>query len=256
MPLWASGYRNLLPNRRRMMEAGQSSGQSYTNKMLGYNPTTYWIQSETSGTTAVCQVNTAQNGTYARNVTTMGTGTGIGDGNTAPDFDGANDVNNVYSAALNTAFDGDEGSILTWIKVSGAGVWTDSTLRVFFHIQVDVNNYVSLRKPTTNNLLSMIYRAGGTSKTVSPAYSGTGWTLIGLTWSASADETKAYINGSQVGSTQTGLGVWSGGALISWGCCVGANTTVPANIWDGLQAHAAIFDSVLSGPEMSDLASV
>ena len=24
MPLWSSGYRNLLPNRRRMMEAGAS----------------------------------------------------------------------------------------------------------------------------------------------------------------------------------------------------------------------------------------
>ncbi|MFV1969356.1 MAG: hypothetical protein ACC628_28375, partial [Pirellulaceae bacterium] len=31
---------------------------------------------------------------------------GIGDGRTCPLFDGANDYNNIYSAALNTDFDG------------------------------------------------------------------------------------------------------------------------------------------------------
>ena len=50
MPLWASGYRNLLPNRRRMMEAGASSGlPSYyvdatggNDANTGLSPTEAW----------------------------------------------------------------------------------------------------------------------------------------------------------------------------------------------------------------------
>jgi hypothetical protein len=36
------------------------------------------------------------------------------------------------------------------------------------------------------------------------------WTHAAMTWDTAADEFKAYINGSQVGTTQTGLGTWAG----------------------------------------------
>ena len=120
-------------------------GGSYMGKVLGIGggPIAYWPLSESSGTNAVNEQGTAaRDGTFARNVTTMGTGTGIGDGNTAPDFDGTNDYCDVYSVSFRDAFNGAEGTVSLWAQVSGVGIWTDSTRHDLVMLYADASNYM------------------------------------------------------------------------------------------------------------------
>jgi hypothetical protein len=66
---------------------------------------------------------------------------------------------------------------------------------------------------------------------------------------------KAHVNGSQVGSTQTGLGAWVG-ALNSQLCSVGAASNIPQRVVDGRVAHCAILGTALTQPQIADLAVV
>lgn len=182
---------------------------------------------------------------------------GIGDGRTCPLFDGANDLNNIYSAALNTDFNGLEGTIAVWAKVSAAGVWADATLRVIMRLRVDASNEVQIRKTATANQLSWLYVAGGTTDSVASTALGaaTDWLHLALTWSDSEDSLKAYANGVQVGLTQTTLGDWTG-VLSSTTCHIGAASTTPTNVWDGYLAHAALWTTPLTAAQVAALAVV
>ena len=225
--------------------AGPSAGGGYSTRVLGYSPIAYWPQWEASGTAAVCQVNAAQNGTYTG--VTLGQD-GIGDGRTCPLFDGTNDLNNIYTTVLRDAFNGAEGTVLAWAKVSRVGVWTDSTYRSVLALRVDASNRVRLQRTTTNNQLEWRYVALDSLSTV-------GWFHMGLTWSASGNAVKAYYAGSQTGTTQSGLGTWAG-SLGSTTTVIGARSSIPNDPWDGYLAHVAIWSSALADATIADLAVV
>jgi len=248
MPLLIGTKRGLLRGR-----------QTYTEKVLSYGPIAYWPLAEKSGTVGYDQVASAQNGTYARDVATMGTGVGIGDGNTAPDFDGTNDYCDIYTATFIGRFDGAEGTLALWAKVSGAGVWTDGAGRRPIQLRVDAANRIYIDKAAVNNTIDFLYQAGGTVETVTinPITDLT-WMCFALTWSKSAGasgEVKAYYNGAQTGATQVGLGVWAG-ALAASATSLGAGGTGPFNPFDGYVAHGAIWDRPLAPVEIAALAIV
>lgn len=82
-----------------------------------------------------------------------------------------------------------------------------------------------------------------------------GWNSYAITWNKLADEVKAYFNGSQLGSTQTALGVWVG-SLSSTQTNIGALATTPTQLWAGNIAHVSIGNRALTSSEISALASV
>lgn len=187
----------------------------YIDRVLATKPIAYWVQGEIAGVVAVDQINSpAQDGTYIG--VTLGQ-PGIGDGNTAPFYDGVNDWTDIKTAALQAAFDGDEGSMMAWGKVSALGVWTDGTARAFMSYRINGNNQIYLRKSTVNNTLDWLYRAGGTIELRTKAgMTETDWINMLITWSASAGvngEVIPYYNGIQEGVTMTNLGVWAGVAI-------------------------------------------
>ncbi len=231
---------------------------SYSQKLLGIQPAdliAYWKLTEKSGTTAVNAEGTAaRDGTYARNVTTMGTVEGIGDGNTAPDFDGTNDEINVYSANLSDAFDGDEGSIAGFLKAADANVWTDDLSGIGLLLAKDGSNEVAFRH-WGNNTIQGVRKAGGvTSNIAKGSTSPTAWFHITLTWSKTADEVKAYFEGVQFGATATGLGAAFGTPLNDGFCYIGRNASGTAR-WIGALAHLAVWTKALTGAEVASLAS-
>src|SRR3990167_2761998 len=136
---------------------------------------------------------------------------GIGDGRTAFSLDGGDFVN-VYSSALAAAFDGAKGWLLKWVRITDAAVWADASIRLFVSLFVDANNWVRLSKGTVANQIRFRYEAGGTLEDVTDTSlaASTDWFLMGITWDKAADQVKAYLNGAQVGATQTGLGTWAG----------------------------------------------
>jgi len=212
---------------------------TYSGKVLRLSPIAYWPLSEASGVTAECLVNAAQNGVYARNVTTMGTGEGIGDGNTAPLFDGTNDVVSIFTTTFNAAWDGDEGALIIWIKSLDWNADYDRYIRIArsgtYEIQY-LNAATAVAGRTyferdTGVLKRKTYDNG------EPA----GWVCMGMTWSKTADAFKAYRDGGLVG-TLTGLGAWTSADLTTLNCAIGAQTTAPLNPGNAYLAHVAIFD--------------
>lgn len=227
---------------------------SYAIKVLKTDPIAYWVQGEASGLVAVDQVDSpAQDGIYQG--VTLGQ-PGIGDGNTAPRYDGVNDFTDIYSASLAAAFDATQGTLAIWARVAAVGDWTDGVIRVMVQLFVDGNNFVRIDKGAGNNTLEFIYRAGAVTKqrNVNPV-TDLIFMHLAATWSASADEFRVYFNGAQSGATLNALGAWVG-ALANTRCLIGANTQVPANVWDGYLAHCVVWDRPLSAPEIADLAVI
>lgn len=217
------------------------------------NLVAFWPLEETSGTTANDLSGHSYNGTYSG--ATINAATFL-DGNPAPGFDGVNDFVNVYSSSLASAFSGSAGTTIAWLKVPSGG-WSDATLRYAPRFLVDSSNFVFVSKTATTNQLNFRYEAGGTSKSLNDtSLAGTSsWFLVEETWDKTADQVKDYINGSQVGSTLTGLGTWAG-ALSNTTTIIGANTTAGANSWNGNVSHVALWSKALTSSEIAALATV
>jgi hypothetical protein len=233
---------------------------TYSQKVLSIasaNLIAYWPMNETSGTTAdnLGSIGSAGDGTFARDVSTMTTGAGPA-GGTAPLFDGTNDYCDIYSASLNSALNWQEVTIMAWAKVSGAGVWTDGANGRILRVAVDANNVIYKTKDSGNNSASILYKAGGTTKfVIGSSFSPTTWVCYQLTNSVSGDALKYYRGGAQVGSTQTGLGTWTG-ALNSALCLIGAASQTPSEAYDGYIAHVAIWDTILNGTQLTNISTV
>lgn len=230
---------------------GASAEATYIDKVIGYSPIAYWPSNEASGTDAICQVNASQNGTHTG--VTLGQ-TGIGDGETCPFYDGANDVTDVYTATLNGVFDPAECTVMIWAKMD-TWAWTDNTQRFWFAFRADGANAIQIDKPA-NGSIRWQYKAGGTTKTdTKSGVSEAGWFHLAITISATADEVKYFYGGSQHGSTDSSLGTWSG-ALSSTQTCVGAVTNSPTSPFDGYLAHCAVWNFALAPATIADLAVV
>lgn len=225
--------------------------RSYIQRVLSVAPDAligYWPLSEPSGAAAIEQTRRAANGAHV-GVTLGQPGP---DGGGAPLYDGINDYTSVYSAALAAAFSGLEGTLAVWARVNGAGVWTDATVRHVATFRFDGSNQIAIRRSATSNTLTFQYLAGATNKTVSPSgLSSTDWMHLLMTWSKSADEMKAYLNGVQVGTTQTGLGTWAG-TLNSTRVNVGTDAQTPTNPWSGYAAHCPVWTRALTAGEVAE----
>lgn len=242
-----------VPIWRRIRERGMADPVPYWQKVLNTGPIAYWPLWEASGTTAECLVNTLQNGTYSSDVSGWPVGTGIGDGNTAPQLDGANDFINADTVTLEAAIDGTEGSIMIWFQVANVGVWTDGTWRYLHNFQDDANNRFIWARSNANNTMYAAHYAGGTAEThTEGGLSSTAWLLSVMTWSETADEVKYYLDNVLL-ATDTTIGNWTGDA--AWAPMMfGAASLAPGNVWHGGLAHAALWDRALTQPEIDALA--
>ena len=178
--------------------------------------------------------------------------TGPGDDLPAMSFDGVNDDVNLLGAGLIAAFNGAEGSVCIWGKVSAAGVWTDSTFRIMLRYDVNSSNLLFIRKSSTDNTLQFTYIAGAVTVSFDHTFSDTGWFHVAMTFSASADEVKCYVNGVVV-QTLTTLGTFSTSDLTV--ARLGSNVT-PLAIWDGFLARHVSHDTALTPAQIASLASI
>jgi len=230
----------------------------YHQRVLATDPIAYWPLNEKVGTVAYDWVSGrvagAQNGAHT-GVTLYQPG--IGDGFCCPYYDGANDYTDCTTAAIQAAFNGMEGTVLAWARVSAVGIWTDGSADQCFRFDVNANNVLSTYKDSVNNQFGFYYRAGGgVAVTVNLAGLTTiDWMHIGMTWSRSAGasgEMKAYFAGVQTGATQINIGNWVGNPQVF----IGAGSVIPSLPWYGWLAHCAVWDRALAPAEIADLAVV
>jgi len=232
-----------------------AAAMAYSDKVLSYGPLVYFPQWEPAGVVSEELVNT-WNGAY----TGVDLGQpGIGDGNTSPWFDGANDYNDIWTAALQAAFNGSEGTAMVWARVNDVSVWTDGVIRYGINLQADVNNLLWICKRNLDNVVNWRYMAGGVPRNINlGGLTTTDWMHWAITWSISTPPTgelRAYYNGAQTGATQDNLGIWAGN-LDAALTCIGARDTGPASVWHGWLAHGAIWTSALPPEAILDLATI
>lgn len=144
---------------------------------------------------------------------------------------------------------------MIWARVANAGVWTDGARRDALILQAGPNDYVLMTKRAVNNLFSWYYVANGVPKAVGLAgLTTTSWMTMAITWSASADRVCYYYNGASAAPPQNGLGVWGGGGLAT--AVIGASNLLPQQVWNGILAHCAVWDSALDATVIADLAAI
>ena len=230
---------------------GRDATYDYTAKVDALSPIAHWPLAEASGTTALDASGNGRTGTYTAVV--LGA-SGIGDGRTAATFDGTTSKANMIGASLAAAFSGAAGTLNLWASVSSAGVWSDATNRYAFELNVDAQNRLSILRSTSNGVMTLAYRAGNTNKQVNTAaQSSLAYLMYTISWSAAADQVKVYLQGAQIGTTQTGLGVWVGAPAVA---VCGAQTLTPAAVWSGNIAHVALWTTALSAAQIATLAVV
>lgn len=227
------------------------SSLTYANYIASLGAFALWPLSETTGTNADDPIG-GFDGTYAAGITLHAAT--FPDSSPAPLFDATDDVIAIPSVSLDTPFDGAIGTMAGWVKVRTSSVWTDATSRIVLSMGVDANNRIYFNKTAANNRFDMFYAAGGTSKQIAnTSYSPSRWFHAAITWSKSADQVKFYLDGVQVGSTLTGLGVWAG-TLANGFTAVGNFTqSGGAFFWDGYIKYPFVANRVFSAAEIASL---
>jgi hypothetical protein len=168
----------------------------------------------------------------------------------AVEDDGAATYTGVYSAELNSMFNPDRGTLIAWARVANAGVWTDGTNRYICSLQSDASNRVLLFKSSNNNSIIGFYQAGGTTKQLSnTSMTTTDLFMLTLTWDTTADNLEFFVNSVSQG-IQSGLGVWVGN-LSSTGTTIGAATTTPTLVWNGVRTEVSLYDQPLTQSELT-----
>lgn len=227
---------------------------TYSDRILALSPLAYWPLNDLSGTTMTNLVSATGNGSY-KNSPVLGE-TGIGDGQTSVKFnDGvANQCALPYTAALNAAFNGLEGSAFVWCKVLNSGVWTDGTARGIFLFGIDNVNYIRAIRSTTNNVITLSHRFGAAAiNKNSGSLTTTEFFQLAMTWSYSNNRLKCYINGVDQGAAATGLGNWSGNLDATNYCAIAGLATTPTNVFTGWLAHLFLFNRELSAAEVASI---
>lgn len=210
--------------------------QSYQAKVLSYSPTAYWPLNEESGTQVTEVINGAGwHGTYSG--VTVGNGTGP-DGQACPLFDGVNDLGDIFTASLQAAWDGDEGSLLIWSKVYNAAVWSDGLYRFVATAYADEDNRLMHRKlaGADDDVIAFRHRTGGVNHDVEESgQTSTDWICWLCTWSKSANQIKLYQGGGTP-QVDTCAQAWIGNLTQA---LIGAYTV--GYYWYGWLAHMAIW---------------
>lgn len=228
---------------------------AYADRMrmlFGANLIGYWPLWEASGATANDISPQANNGTYS-NVTLAQAG--IGDVRTSGLFVPASEsLVNVYSAGLAADFSTTAGTIAIWVKVSGAGVWTDTITRMIYQLHTvnEIDVYAGFIKIDIGGIAKIYcsFRLNNVWKDVVFVTTTTGWFHVASTWDTVADQVKVYFNGAQTGATQTTLGSHAGPITAA---SIGnhINTGGP---WDGNLAHAILLTRAATAPEIAEMA--
>lgn len=233
--------------------AQPSARKPYYRRILALNPVAYWPLNEASGST-MTDIRNGYNGTYTN--VTLGQ-PGIGDGLTAASFNGSSSYAQITGAnltALAAAFNKDEFTVMAWLRVANAGVWSDGIQRriVYFGFSTDeANNHFYLRKNTTANQVRG-GRAGATHRAIDYTTAGpTGWFHLALRSSLAESAVRLYYDGIEVGTPGTGLTAIAGSIAKAHFAMTDA-----AFYWSGYLAHIALFNRPLATAEIARAATL
>jgi len=131
--------------------------------------------------------------------------------------------------------------------------WSQSTARfLWYFLNTAPPDNIDFYR--SNNVAKWRFRGNDQSKSVEKSMAGiTGYHTVGMTWDTDADEMKAYWDGMQEGSTQTGLTAWSD--IPDSSDLMGALHSGEEYGWTNNIEYCYLYDRVLSQVEMKILQS-
>lgn len=233
----------------------------YTNKVLALNPIAYWPLSD-GGSVVVDESGHGLHGVYSNTTLDQASVSQpvmindrlvpLSDGRTSASFNGSTSYANIYSAALNSAFNGQLFTISAFLRVND---WTSGTQRLLLRFRVDGSNDFYFDRFGAGNLRANYAAQGVALKTVNLASQGfSGWYHVAAVIDKANDQFSYYVNGALVSTVQTGLGTWTG-SLSSTQTLIGGGA-LPGNVWDGSIAHVALFNTALTPTQIFNLSSL
>ena len=236
---------------------GSSGALPYATKVANIaDKVVYYKMIETSGTTVVDSGGSSRNGTYNGITLDNTPGAGATMGN-APLWDAAND-DVLVPASARTAMTGSVGTISFWAKVSSAAIWTSLATRrgfLFYKSGTFADTFGFRQNSGANHSVVFDLILGTTSKSITYTFPSTGptaWFHVLMTWSKpTTDRFRAFINGAQVGTTQTTLGTFAASLDTSFiGSFDGA-----AQGWDGWLQHFLVYNHEATDAEILSLST-
>lgn len=141
------------------------------------------------------------------------------------------------------------GSISFWYRPTYA--YTDGLYHFIFETYKDANNLFNIAK-YSDSTWNVGWYTAGEYRLVGASASGltqNAWNHLLVTWDDTANETKFFLNNSQVGSTVTSLVTHTGTVTVYIGSQVGATTRDAS----GRIAELAVFSSVLDAGQRNAL---
>ena len=217
----------------------------YMQRVLATDPIAYWMQDEKQGLVSYDMVTArsdgARNGAYTG--PTLGQ-PGIGDGRTAPFFDGVTDFDDVGTVSLLAAFPGPEGSLMVWDFPDPLSLNDAAFSRLFLARDNAAANVVDIQHTGVNANIRFQYTAGTVTETGNANLGAqpTTFQCLLMTWSAANDRVRYYRNGGVADAEDNGLGVWGAQPTRA---LIGAGSVVPMQQYLGRLAHGALWNREL-----------
>lgn len=228
-------------------------GASYAKKVLALSPLRHWPLCDLVGASIVSETAVGSNVSGGYTSITLGQD-GIGDGCTAARFASAsNSRANIYSSSFSSAFasGGGQSTTIAWVKMDSAR-WTDGVRGRAYRIADSGNvNRLTSYKETFSNNWTFGYTGGGAAVTLSLELSTTEWFMVAMVVDRANTQMVGYVNGNLMGTVTPAA--WTGTALDSTLCVLGAGSTVPADVLNGYLAHVSIFNRALTAAEILGL---
>ena len=223
-------------------------GQVYEHRVLSTqaaNLLPYFMMNEASGTAV--QDRTANNwdGVY-RNGPTLAQA-GIGDGRTATVFDGSDDNINIDKPDFCSAFDGDEGTLMIWIKADATILQDGAGHYVVSLNGVTGTQTINFYKTTVNNNLTVVRSAGGINNLFDFKTLTAEWTCLIFTWSFTRQEHWLYVNGVNLKYLSTLVNQFDG--ILNHDRTVIGQTYANTQRFKGQLAHFAVWSKFLEAGE-------
>jgi len=199
-----------------------------------------------NGSTAVDSGSNGLNGVY-QNVT-------LGGPVNLAWFNGVNSYVDYFSAGLVANYHGDETTIIVRAKVNSSAVWTDGKLRALFSMQpfdptIGGSGDIYIYKDIANNTIVFFCSFNsGFFGIQSIAFSSLSWFSAGMTFSTSVSEQKNYLDGVQVGVTDSPITPFHSAYPLANSCYWGATTPAGADKWLGWMADGILGWGTVASP--------
>jgi len=158
---------------------------------------------------------------------------------------------NILTAALVANFNGDAGAAFVFCKTDAA--WAELANRYALYLETDVNNLIFMRKDAEAGRLYYRHKAAGTGLSMGIDDMTTmDWFCMAMMWDQVGAEVRIFLDGVY-DSRGINPDPWEGGNLTS--AVIGAETIVPADVWDGGIGLVALYNQIKTDDEMLKLST-